>query len=775
MDTNFVSLERSREASDLYKSHKEVVAYWTPIHDNMETCFRHLRGKQWTDEELKLFVKKNKTALVFNQLKPAERTILGLFIQNKYDVKFSPRESNSQDISDVLQKLYAFTAYSQDWSFKDIELVRQAWACGVAYMEMYVQVVPGQKPKLCSQMLNPLSIFWDPESRHLITRDDAEFVDRDTWASFPYLQENWPEQFADEGQLAGGQGQTAYQATNVYADRSAQYYDAKNNRYKVTERYYKVRKKVWFAMDPAWKRLDIQNPTNAVLAKYKSEGYQVFAETQEFLNLAIICPAWNTSRYLYNGEYHCQPRDLVTGKIIWPFLELIAESLNGEPSGFVEHLIPANRLINSSVSNIFHANKHAASTGLIRKKKLFGADEAAARRFDKNHVDADAVHIASDNADLTTDLSVIPSKTVSGDTNQTYEIGGNEFQRLSSTPPALQGVQEEAGTSGILNSQRIEQSFVQLQPLIANIKYFLRRRAELAYYYWREYWTYPMEFRIVNGQPQAQGGIQPQAQGQDQAPPAAPQASQQGGTPAAAPSNAQGVVQRGPHQFMTLNQEVPVTDWRGVPTGALQKINDITTAEMDVDIEDSYQSPTYRAKVQQQLSDLMTKAVNVDAGLMEALFGEYAKATDMSQETKDLVQQNIQQRQQAANQPPAPPPPEPPKINFSFKGEDLAKPAVLEIVRASGMLPPNVINKLEAQAQPNPSAPPPDPTLPLKAEKHASDMKMADAKLQGQHLQNVRTMQDVADNEAEANGGLPPSVAKSFNQRPTAFAPMGAR
>jgi hypothetical protein len=234
-------------------------------------------------------------------------------------------------------------------------------------------------------------------------------------------------------------------------------------------------------------------------------------------------------------------------------------------------------------------------------------------------------------------------------------------------------------------------------------------------------------------------------------------------------------VKRGPHQFMTLNQEVPVTDWRGAPTGALQKINDITVAEMDVDIEDSYQSPTYRAKVQQQLSDLMTKASNVDPTLMEALFGEYAKATDMSQDTKDIVSKSIQQRQQAANQPPPAPPPDPPKINFSFKGEDLQNPAVLEIMRAAGMLPPEVLNQLEAHAQPPPSGAPPDPTLPLKVEKHRSDMRMADAKLEGQHMQNAKLMQDVADNEAEVNGGLVPSVAKSFSSRPTAFAPMGAR
>lgn len=774
MDATFVSLEKSQEGSDLYKAHKEVVAYWTNFHNLIETCLRFVRGKQWTEKEEALFTKKNKTALVFNQMKPAERTILGLFIQNKYDVKFSPRESNSQDISDILQKLYAFTAYSQDWSHLDIEMVRQAWATGVSYMELYVDVVPGQKPRMCSQVLNPFSIFWDPESRELVTRGDAEFVDRDTWVAFPALQERWPDVFKDEADMPGAQGQSTFQQNTTFADRSAQYYDAKNNRFKLTERYYKVRKKAWFAMDPSWNRMDIQNPTPDVLAKYKAEGYQVFSENREYLYLAIICPAWNSGKYLFNGPYHCQPRDLVTGKIIWPILELIAESLNGEPSGFVEHLMPANKLINSSVSNIFHASKHAATTGLMRKKKLFGGDENAAARFDKNHQDPDLVHVVSDAADLTTDVGNIPAGGTGKDVGSTYEIGGNEFQRLSSTPPALQGVQEEAGTSGILNSQRIEQSFVQLQPLIANVKMFLRRRAELAYYYWREYWTYPMEFRIIGGQAQQKGAIQAQDPdgdaGQDQGQGQQQGASQAQGQPQAAPQ-AQGVIKRGPHQFMTLNQEVPVQDWQGRPTGALQKINDITTAEMDVDIEDSYQSPTYRAKVQQQLSDMIEKAQGVNPAMAGVLFGEYAKATDMSQESKDLIAQNVAQQQQAAAQPP---PPEKPNVSFSFKGEDLSNPAVLEVMRATGMLPPEVLDKLEAHALPGtPSNKEPNPLM--AAEKHAKDMKLADVKIEGAHLDNAQKMQKIADNEATVGAGLPPSVAKSFARRPTAFAPMGAR
>lgn len=729
----FVNLESSRDASDLYRSAKDVALYHADWHAAQEGYYDALFGKQWTDDEEAFFKKKNKTPIVLNQLKPAERTILGLFIQNKYDVKFSPREGDdSQGLADILSKLYAYTAYSQDWAYKDISMVRQAWCGGVAYMEVYVDAQPGKEPKIHSQVLNPFSIFWDPESRQIITREDAEFYDRHTWVSFAYLQERWPEFFVEEQAMAGAS--SGYQKSKEYVDRSAQYYDAKNNRYKIIERYYKTRKRIHYGMDPEWNRVELKDPSQ--IAKAKSEGYQIFSEIQEFLNLAIACPAApsNPNDYLYNGPYHCQPRDLVSGKIIWPVVELVAEEINGKPMGFVQHLLQANRLINSSVSNIFHANKHASTTALLRKKKLFGANERMAKDFDKHHTDADRVFEAADTADLSSDVAPIPKGIVSSDTKQSYDIGDAEFQRLSSTPPSIQGNAESGPTSGVLNSQRIEQSFVQLQGFIANIKFFLRRRAELSYYYWREYYTYPKEIKII-GQKAAKAG-QPK-----------------------------------PPQSFVLNQEVPATDWQGQPTGEVTRINDINAATFDVGIEDSYESPTYRAKRQQQLSDMIAKAQGIDPELASILFGQFAKSTDMDQEAKDAIDQISQQRQEAAKQPPAPPPPKPPNISFAFKGEDMGNPAVLEIMRANNIIPAQIIDSLEKMSAANKLGNPegeqeepgetPDPAEQAKT---VHEIELTKAKTEGQHLKNTQTMQQIADSEA---GAMVPETQGAL----TAFSP----
>ena len=753
MDQNqSVNLEKSIDGGDLYQSHRQVIQYWSPFWDRMELYYDNLSGKMWTPEEELLFKRKKKAPVVINDLKPAERTILGLFIQNKYDVKFSPREE-MQDISDVLNKLYAWTAYTQDWHFKDIELVRQAWCGGVGYQEVYVKIIPGKEPVIITNTLNPFSIAWDPESRDMINREDAAFVDRDTWVGYDDLAELFPDHITDPGQLAS-QGQQAFQQSKTYADRTAENFDAKNNRYKVTERYYKVRHIKWYKIDAQGKTEvkpeDRQN--------MRAQGIETHSESTEMIHLAIICPSWNIGEYLYNGPYHCQPKDLFTEKIIWPILELVCESINGTPGGFVQHLVMINRLKNSAVSNLFHAQKHAASTALIRKRKLFGADEAQAEAFDKNHSDADRVFVASDQADLGTDISPVPKGIVSQDTDKTLEIASNAFQSISSTPPALQGQAESATTSGILNSQRIEQSFVQLQVLIANIKHFLKRRAELVYYYWREYFTYPMKVRIVGGQPAQQADQQNKQQ------------PQQPGQPPQPPSTHVGI-----------NQEQPAVDWQGRPTGAIDKINDISVARYDVDIEDSYQSPTYRAKRMQELSDIMQKSGGIDPNLMEALFVEYANSTDMAQKTKDIINQIVKSKQDQANQPPGPPPQKPPNISYAFKGEDFANQWVQELTKEAGVLTPEAIQRLQQTPPPMPPgtgadmaqeamAQEPQPN-PMDMERHGLEMEIHKAKLEGHHLDNTKKMQDIADNEAMINAGLSPSVSESFNQSPTAFAP----
>lgn len=605
MEQHSIDLSASQDAADLYRHNLLVKNYWADHHKALEENLDYLVGKQWTPEELELFRRKKKAPVVFNLLKASERTVVGLFIQNKYDVTFSPFEPGDQDLADVLGNLYAWTAHTQRWQHIDQEVFRLAWAGGVAYQEVYVDVAPGREPVIRTQNLNPFAVYWDPDSRILISREDAEFVDRDTWLAEPALIQKFAKELGPDGiaSLKHAGEQSEIQKTTVHRDRSHLNYDQKNGRFRLIERLYKTRKTVWYMLDQEWRRTDIDERRAVALQQL---GQQVYSEEVEVLNLAILCPAWSLEKYLYNGPYHCQPRNPTTGKIIWPILEMVAESLNGQPNSFVENLKSANKLVNSMISNVHHAAKHQSSSSLLRRKGAFS--ETNKKDFDKHHSDGDRVFEVEEKFDLNAAVAPIPKGEISADNYKGLELALTYFREASSTPPALQGMTEQSGVSGVLNAQRIEQAFVQLQPFIANWRAFLHQRANLAYFYWREYWTYEKTVRILEKK---------EPQGPD---------------------------------FLTINQEVPATDWMGRPTGGIQKVNDITSAVYDIIVEDSYRSPTYRFKTQQQISELMQSAgVQADPALLGALFVEFIRLSDASQDLKDFVKQHsaiMQQRLQ---------------------------------------------------------------------------------------------------------------------------------
>jgi hypothetical protein len=606
-ENSYVSLENSKDSQDLLQSHRQIQQYWSDKKDAIGIHYDFLMGRPWSADDLLAFARLNKEPVTFHQIKASERTVMGLFIQNKYDVKFSPVEPGDQDLSDIWNQLYISLEGQQRWNFLDIDFFRQAWAGGVSYQECYVQVSPGMEPKICTRNQNVFAIYEDPESRDFILRRDRRFMDRVSWLTLQELLDEWPDIIAEED-LASQDitSSTTFQKTTVYRDRSHEAYDTRNGKFKVVERFYKVMKKVFYTLDDELRRISIEKKD---LAQFKKDypEQEIYNELRPELWLAIICPAWRNNEYIFNEAYHCNPIDEATGDLIWPILEMVAEGLNGESMGFVEPQVSPSKIVNSMMSNILGAAKHAANTSYIRKANAF-IDEKEGKLFDKRHSDNDRVFKAKDNVNLGDVVIPIPKGETGRDTSTALEFSMAHLKEVSSTPPALQGITEEKGASGILNAQRIEQAYIQLQVLVANWKAHLQQRAKLVQYYIRKYYTYEKNYRYTD---------------------------RDTGKPA----------------FLTINQQVPEMDHQGQQTGALMKVNDVSTSIYDMVIEDSFQSPTFRYKTQQQISELLqSPAVQSDPVLMGMLFLEFTRVSDVSQDLKTFIKEHSTVAQQQAQQ-----------------------------------------------------------------------------------------------------------------------------
>ena len=597
-------LDQSTDAGDLILHHRFVREYYREYNNNREVNHNFVRGFHYDGDESRKYRDKRKTPIVFNQVKTSERTILGMFLQNRYDVKFSATSPNDDDLAEILEQLDTWEQNQQGDDMNDIELMRQAWAGGNSFQECFMDIKEGQEPTMRTVQQNPFAIYWDPDSREIITRTDAKFVDRDSWMSYKSLTKSFPESKKGIDNKIGEtqDGNGGYDEVQVFADRDHEIKQERNGEYMVTERFYKVDGVIHLA-EVDGMLLEIEDED---LKKFKEEypDTQIQKEDAELLYVAITCEDYSPNSYLYNGKYHCQPRDYNTGKIIWPVLEMVAESLAGEPQGFVDHERSPNKVVNAMMSNIVSSATHSAAAAMLADPTAF-ISEREAKLAARHHSDSDRtfqvkkgrVHDA---------MAPVPRAGITADHQYALDYSLSFLKEVTSTPPSMQGQEEESGVSGKLNAQRIEQGFTQLQPMMKNYRLFLKQRAKLRYYYWRTYYTAEKTFKILDKT-----------------------------TPEMNP-------------FATINKLEPETDAIGRYTGGMKKMNDINAAIYDINIEESVKSPSYRDKQLTFVSNMMNSGfVQSDPGLAAALLEEALRLSDAPETTKDFMKEYSNLIQQA--------------------------------------------------------------------------------------------------------------------------------
>ncbi len=592
-----LNLQRSKASSDLLEANRQVVLYYEPFQSAREYYHDFMHPEShWTEEEKVILRKKRKAAVAFSLMKAPERTYIGALIQNKYDIKPAPREPSDQNLADVYSALYHYTAFNNSVSIRDIDMIRESWIGGNSWQESFVEQAPGRPPNINVRNQNNFGIYPDPNRRDLVTNYDCRFIDRVGFYSMDDLITIFPEKEVEIRNSLVSPDSIYYERDKPWADRQHEVFEQKNGRYKVVERFYKVSKRLYYGVSPEGEREDIGFDLDIEKrGEYKNENpnHQLFNEPEEYLFLAVACTG--VGDYLYNGPYHCQPRDAVTKKIMFTLTELIDEDIGGVPSGHVEHMVGPNKIVDSLMVNTLAQAKNASGVSRVGNPNAF--DEAGQRDIEQNVSDGDRVFWKKKDSQVAgSGLEIVPQGTLTTDTSKGVEFAVNNIQDTSSTPPSLQGVSEGSGTPASLNEQRIQQASVQSQVQVSNYKSFLTQRAKLWMYYWNEYFTAEQVIRIVQKK---------EPEGDD---------------------------------YMVINQLIQDE------FGQVQRVNYLQDADAyDIVFEESVQSPTMRDKTAKKVAELLqTGAVQGDPVLNTYLVYYFLELSDAPQDLKKLVKDRSQ-------------------------------------------------------------------------------------------------------------------------------------
>jgi hypothetical protein len=617
-------LSLSRSAQDLVQHHQNVLSYYAAEDKKLERGFNFLRGEQLTAAEKEGYRERGRTPVIFNKLKTSERSMLGVFLKRKMDMKWATNKPVDQDLSTIMEALRLWDAENCEDEYNDVELIRQAWAGrGVAYQECYVSAVPGKMPRIKSNSLNPYYVHFDPESRMLISRKDAQFVDVDSFATKEQLVEAWPKakELIERGKETTRNDVNSYSSVaRVYNDRGAQVDIERNGKYKVTERYYRIRKSYFYCIMRAEQKTVEINEEEINLFKKKYPDEKINSGFREELWLAVVCEGISNTVYLHNEKYHTQVIDPKTERVMFPILEYAIESLNGDPSSFVEHEIDPQKVINAMIGNIVNSATHGASSAKLMNAGAF-INEKEAQNAANYHSDSNKVfRVKSGFADKA--IQNIENNNVSSDVHSGLDYANAFQEEVSGTPKNMQGAQEKQ-ESGVLYSQRLEQSLNQLQVVFLNYKHFLEQRTRLRYMYQRLYYTEEMTFKVVDKTLLKETPLEGQ-------------------------------------EFLTINKKIPAMDHFGnhIP-GEVKVVNAINDALFSLTAEESVKSTSYRQKVMAQLEVLLqSPAAQNDPVLMAGLFLGFLDMSDAPEAMKELArnrssileqhdQQKMQQEQLA--------------------------------------------------------------------------------------------------------------------------------
>jgi len=587
-------------AREVIDSHDTVVTYWSNRQAKRELCYDWRKGEHWTTDEEKEMGEMGKAPVVYNKSMSSIRAVVGQYILNKYDVTPSPVEPSDQDISDILKKRYKFHYNHQNCKMKDKALMERSLVGGDSWQESYMVVTPGMKPRMIVQNQNDFAIYPDPNSIDLIERKDCEFIDRDSWMSERELMTFFPEH---AGKIKESLGRTkenenqTYEMEKRYANRQHENQTWKNGKYRVTERFYKVLKnQVWAEGREEGERIDLgYDPDADDITKTQKEypDYELRRRPMEYLYVAVVCEDVSIDQFLYNGPYHCQPRNPVTGDIMFPLQQLVCEEIGGDTNGIMEYQIGLNKLLNSILSQELYNIKHEVNTALLVDPAKF--TEEGLEDISENHANGDRLFTTKKNAGVEGAVTQLP-QTVNTSRNENMFNWANMAQdEVSSTNPAQKGISEGSGISGKLDEQRSERAFTQQVPITENYRHFLVQRARLWAYYDRKYFPDEETFMLMDQESE------------------------------------------GAPEWIVMNK------LEKDPYGRIRKANDINAAIYDYVFTDSVLSPTVREGIQRQL----VRYMEVAGGSMDSVTANYIsmyylKLSDMDQKTKDFLYKNNQ-------------------------------------------------------------------------------------------------------------------------------------
>lgn len=204
-----------------------------------------MRGKQWTDADLKVMKQKSRPVITINRIRPVINLLSGYAAQNETEPDFLPRSEEDDRVARVAKGITKYTFDKTNYQSVKKKAFKDAIICGVGnYWVSYEFDYARMDGRIQIKNVSPFDVFVDPECKE-DDLSDAFYCGRYSWESPDKLKQIYADKADEIAMLAHKYDDSELETVNT----EPLWYSRDLKKLRVVQYWYKeyTRKKVFSA------------------------------------------------------------------------------------------------------------------------------------------------------------------------------------------------------------------------------------------------------------------------------------------------------------------------------------------------------------------------------------------------------------------------------------------------------------------------------------------------------------------------------------------------
>lgn len=552
-------------------------------------------GRQWTDEEVRVFEEQHRPVLTINRIKPIINVVSGYQRVNRYDIDFKPRTGDDMDICQVRKGVTKFVMDECDFDAQESQAFLDAIISGMGWLSVgyrWDDEIGDGNAYIVRE--DPFGIYVDPES-HKADFSDAKHIFRARWVDKDELKLQFPEH-ADAIEAAYNiydNAESDYTQRKQKADTL--WFKAETQKIRLVECWYKTREQVTLIRMMDGTEINKDDLTMDML-------FRGLVDPSPDAERTVVRKVVKYASFFDTVLLEDMPSPYEHGELPFVPITCFYYGAGDIPAGFVRDLKDPQREINKRRIQTLHILDTTSNGGGWYEKMAMDADQL--REFEEKHTIPGHFQQVADGALTGGKIRERETTNPPAALIQAEAAATQDLTAISGINEAQMGVDIPSASSGRAIELKQKQALTHIAPIFDQLRKAKKKIAELL---WGrrghkgiipQFYTTEKVYRIEgpNGQ-----------------------------------------------EFVPVNQQ-QIVGRDALGNVIVQTLNDLSQGEFDVVVADAQASTTQR---QAQLYTLIDAVKNL--GIPgDMMFDSIIELSDLP--NKEQIKQSWQARQQAQQQ-----------------------------------------------------------------------------------------------------------------------------